>query len=85
MEFILCQISGKIIVRFLLDFWKICAPMFYIKKSTAHFQPSYFQLHLLAEVLLFYLVFLSKRVNSVFIISMNALCHCTSSVVQSVQ
>jgi len=59
MKFALCYISGNSILRFLLDFW-IILWTHDLKNSTAHLQPKYLQLHLLAEVLLFQLVFLCK-------------------------
>ena len=54
MEFVSCYISGNRILSFLMDFWKIFEPMILVNNSIAHLQSQYLQLHLLAEVLLFY-------------------------------
>ena len=47
-------ISGNRILSCLKDFWKICAPMIYVKNSTVHLRTNYQQPHFVAEFLLFY-------------------------------
>ena len=83
--FALCYFYGNRILNCLIDFEKFCAPIIYVKKRRAHLQLQYFQRHLLAEVLLVYLVFLGKRLDRTCRICMIALCHFTVSAVRSVQ